>query len=123
MHDYDPVNVAVLRGRLSRPATSRLLPSGDRLATFEVTVEQAGLRAETVPVVWFDAPASVAGLDVGEPVVAVGRVRRRFFRVGERTESRTEVVADRVVPVRQVDRAQRAIERALAALYPAAGPS
>jgi single-strand DNA-binding protein len=123
MHDYEPVNVAVLRGRLSRPATTRLLPSGDRLATFEVTVEQSGLRAETVPVVWFDAPASVAALDVGEAVVAVGRVRRRFFRVGERTQSRTEVVADRVVPVRQVERAQRAIERALAALNPAPGPS
>jgi single-strand DNA-binding protein len=114
--EYDPVNVAVLRGRLSRPAASRVLPSGDRLASFEVTVEQAGQRAETVPVVWFDAPASIASLNVGEVVVAVGRVRRRFFRAGDRTQSRTEVVADRVVPLRQEERARRAVERAVAPL-------
>lgn len=123
MPEYDPVNVAVLRGRLSRPATSRVLPSGDRLASFEVTVEQAGLRAETVPVVWFDAPASIAGLDVGEVVVAVGRVRRRFFRAGEGTQSRTEVVAERVVPLRHEERARRAVERAVATLVAAPGAS
>ncbi|MBO0715448.1 MAG: single-stranded DNA-binding protein [Acidimicrobiales bacterium] len=123
MVEYEPVNVAVLRGRLSRPATSRVLPSGDRLASFEVTVEQAGLRAETVPVVWFDAPASVASLDVGELVVVVGRVRRRFFRAGDQTQSRTEVVADRVVPLRQEERARRAVERATAVLLATPGTS
>ncbi|MBO0894034.1 MAG: single-stranded DNA-binding protein [Acidimicrobiales bacterium] len=123
MVEYEPVNVAVLRGRLSRPATSRVLPSGDRLASFEVTVEQAGLRAETVPVVWFDAPASVASLDVGELVVVVGRVRRRFFRAGDQTQSRTEVVADRVVPLRQEERARRAVERATAVLLATTGTS
>ena len=30
----------------------------------------------------------------------VGRVRRRFFRAGGVTQSRTEVVADEVVPTR-----------------------
>lgn len=124
MADYEPVNVAVLRGRLSRPASWRVLPSGDRLASLEVTVEQAGRRAETVPVVLFDAPASVASLDVGDVVVAVGRVRRRFFRVGDRTQSRTEVVADRVVPLRKQRRARRAVEGAVAALVatPKKGP-
>jgi single-strand DNA-binding protein len=122
MPQSQPVNVAILRGRLARPATSQLLPSGDRLVSFEVTVERAGLRAETVPVVWFDAPASAESLDVGEAVVAVGRVRRRFFRAGDRTQSRTEVVADRVIPLRQEERARRAIERALAALRATPGP-
>jgi single-strand DNA-binding protein len=122
MPQYQPVNVAILRGRLARPATSQLLPSGDRLVSFEVTVERAGLRAETVPVVWFDAPASVDSLDVGEAVVVVGRVRRRFFRAGDRTQSRTEVVADRVIPLRHEERAHRAIERALAVLSATPGP-
>jgi single-strand DNA-binding protein len=116
MSSYRSLNVTIVRGRLSRPAASRLLPSGDRLASFEVSVERDGARAESVPVVWFDAPASATALDAGEPVVAVGRVRRRFFRAGERTESRTEVVADRVVPLRQEERAHRVVQRALEAL-------
>jgi single-strand DNA-binding protein len=42
----------------------------------------------------------------------VGRVRRRFFRAGGTTQSRTEVVADSVVPARQAKRARAAVEKA-----------
>ena len=44
--------------RLARPPETRELPSGDRLVAYEVTVERPNERAETVPVVWFAAPAS-----------------------------------------------------------------
>jgi len=32
-------------------------------------------------------------------LLAIGRVKRRFFRVGGATQSRTELVADRVLPM------------------------
>jgi len=65
-----------------------------------------------VPVVWFEAPARAAELAVDEQVVVVGRVRRRFFRAGGGTQSRTEVVADVVVAARQARRARSALEAA-----------
>ena len=105
-------NVVALVGRLARPAEWRELPSGDRLVTYEVTVARPGEKAEGVPVVWLDAPAAAADHDVGERVVVVGRVRRRFFRAGGSTQSRTEVVADTVVSARQAKRARGALEKA-----------
>ena len=109
------MNVAVLVGRLARPAEERELPSGDRLVSYEVTVPRESERAESVPVVWFDAPPSAATLDVDEKVVVIGRVRRRFFQAGGRTQSRTEVVAEKVIPARS-KRARQALEGALASL-------
>ncbi len=107
------MNVVVLRGHLARPAEARVLPSGDRLVSFEVTVEGPG-RAETVPVVWFDAPARAASFDVGAPVVVVGRVRRRFFRAAGTTASRTEVVAEVVLPAGHTKRVETALRQATA---------
>ena len=109
-------NVVVLIGRLARPAEARELPSGDRLVAYEVTVDRPGERAETVPVVWFAAPPSAGDHDVDERMVVVGRVRRRFFRTGGGTQSRTEVVAEAVVSARHTKRAAAALERAQARL-------
>jgi single-strand DNA-binding protein len=109
-------NVVVLIGRLARPPEARELPSGDRLVAYEVTVDRPGERAETVPVVWFAAPASGVDHDVNERMVVVGRVRRRFFRTGGGTQSRTEVVAEAVVNARHTKRVQAALARARAAL-------
>ena len=114
------MNMVVLRGRLTRPCELRLLPSGDQLVALDVSVARPGARAEGVPVVWPGAPASAVGLDVDQEVVVVGRVRRRFFRTGGRTESRTEVVADVVVPARQAKRARAAVAGAVAQLDPSA---
>ena len=105
-------NVAVLVGRLARPAEPRDLPSGDSLVQYEVTVPRQNERAESVPVVWFDAPASAGDYDVDEKVVVVGRVRRRFFSTPGGTQSRTEVVADQVVPSRYTKKMAAAIDRA-----------
>ena len=110
----DPVNVVILRGHLSRPPEQRLLPSGDVLATFEVTVPASGgVRTETAPVAWPGAPAAALELAEGEEVVVAGRVRRRFFRAAGAVQSRTEVVADAVVPLRHRKRSAAAVDAAV----------
>ena len=107
------MNIVIVQGTLSRPAQQRLLESGDRLVALDVTVRRDGERAESVPVVLFDAPASVGALGVYTEVVVTGRVRRRFFRAGGATQSRTEVVADAVVPTRQRKKARQAVDNAI----------
>lgn len=108
------MNVVVLRGTLSSPPTVRTLPSGDDLVALEVTTRPPVGPAESVPVSLFGAPPRVRALVAGAEVVVTGRIRRRFFRVGATTTSRTEVVADAVVPASQRTRATRAVEQALA---------
>lgn len=108
------MNVVILAGSLSRAPEERSLPSGDRLVAYEVTVRPKDHKAESVPVVWLDAPPRAAALDPGAEVVVVGRVRRRFFRTPAGTASRTEVVADAVVPARQRKRAAAAVDAAWA---------
>jgi single-stranded DNA-binding protein len=115
------INLVVVEGVLTRPAQDRQLPSGSRLLTFEVTVRPADGPAETVPVAWFDAPAWATSLDENTAVVVIGRVRRRFFRaLGGATQSRTEVVAERVVRVSDLRRARAAMAAAGAAVEAAA---
>ena len=110
------MNLAVLRGTLSRAPEPRTLPSGDLLVGYELTVRPAdGSRAETVPVVWIEAPPSATRLAPGAEVVVVGRVRRRFFRAGGGTGSRTEVVAASVLKA-GTTRADRSVERAAVVL-------
>jgi single-strand DNA-binding protein len=106
------MNVVVLEGSLSRPPASRELPSGDQLVAYEVTVRRPDQPAESVPVVWLDPPARASDLEAGEVVVVVGRVRRRFYRTPAGTGSRTEVVAESVVPARHRKRALAAVEGA-----------
>ena len=110
------MNVVVLHGRLCRPSELRVLPSGDRLVALELSMARPGAKAESVPVVWHEAPAAAESLDVDQQVVVVGRVRRRFFRAGGATQSRTEVVADVVVPARQAKRARKVVAEAAARL-------
>lgn len=111
------MNVVALSGRLIRPAEERVLPSGDRLVELELSTRRAeGERAESVPVVWPDAPASASTLEPDREVVVVGRVRRRFFRSGGVTQSRTEVVADGVVPAKSAKRVDALLAKARAAL-------
>lgn len=106
------LNVVLLRGRLSRPAALRVLPSGDRLVALELSIAGPAAKAEGVPVVWHDAPAAAETLDVDQAVVVLGRVRRRFFRAGGATQSRTEVVAEAVVPAHQAKRTRSLVTRA-----------
>jgi single-strand DNA-binding protein len=92
----DAANVVVLVGELSGQPRRRQLPSGDELVEFDVTTRgESGTGS--VPVAWFDAGAAADDLAAGTSVAVAGHVRRRFFRAGGATQSRTEVVATRVI--------------------------
>src|SRR5688572_9643935 len=108
------LNVVAIRGRLSRPAEERVLPtSGDRLVGLDLTVRRPDAeKAESVPVVWHDPPATAVNLDTGDEVVVVSHVARRFFKVGGATQSRTEVVAHVVVPIRSAKEIEGALPSA-----------
>jgi len=109
------MNIVLLHGLLTREPDVRELPSGDHVASFDLTVRDDGYETEVVPVAWPDAPlGSVDKLEAGSEVIVTGRVRRRFFRSGGATQSRTEVVASTVVTSRQAKAAHRAIDAALA---------
>jgi single-strand DNA-binding protein len=108
------MNVVVLHGVLSRAPDLRELASGTQLVLLDVSTEHATGRA-TVPVAWLDPPDEVE-LTEGAEVVVTGYVRRRFFRAGGSTQSRTEVVADQVVPARSKAKVRRVMEQALSAV-------
>jgi len=98
-------NIAVIRGTLTHDPRSRDLPGGATVLQFDVVtrVVTAG-RATNVslPVAWNDPSATqIALLAPGTEVLVVGTVRRRFFRVGAATQSRTEVIAEVVIPTRR----------------------
>ncbi len=115
---HEPVlgNIAVIRGSIRTDSTLRELPGGSVVVQFDVTTitESAGRqRNVSVPIAWNDPTATQLGvLTVGAEVLVVGTVRRRFFRVGGATQSRTEVVADAVVPTRQHKRVANAVREA-----------
>lgn len=110
------INLVVLHGVLARPAALVELPSGSRLAGFEVTVRRPDGPAEPVPVTWADPPGWAAELDAGVAVMVLGRVRRRFFRSGGATQSRTEVVAARLVRVTAPRRVTALLDEAIRCL-------
>jgi len=120
------MNVVVLAGRLSGPPSDRVLESGTRLLSLQVTTQSPDERAESVPVVWFDPQAGALDMQEGDEVVVVGRVRRRFFRTGTVTQSRTEVVADRIVSARRAASVRTAmasaVERLASGLEPEIPP-
>src|SRR5690606_34721390 len=102
----------------SSPPTVRTLRSGSVLHTFEVTVREEGQPTTSVPVVLLDGRPPDIG--EGDRVAVVGRVRRRFFRAGGATVSRTEVVADEVALVRRRSTVARLVRAAVARMDAAA---
>ncbi|WP_041298269.1 single-stranded DNA-binding protein [Ilumatobacter coccineus] len=100
-----PSNTVVLRGTIANEPTDRQLPSGVTVVQFDLrTIVTGADRSDTitVPLSWSDPTAAgrAAAVD-GADVVVTGTVRRRFFRAGGQTQSRTEVVVDRLVPSRR----------------------
>ena len=110
------LNLAVLRGHLSRAPEEVTLASGDLLVRYELTVPRPDARADTVPVVALSPPTYARGLEPGTEVVVVGRTRRRFWSAGGSTRSQVEVLATDVVPARRKAGRTRALARALATL-------
>ncbi len=109
------INLTVLVGRLFRPPGLRPLPSGDSVLTLELSMRVEGAPTESVPVAWFAPAPTAASWEAGEELLVVGRTRRRFFRAGGATQSRTEVVAETVTPTRRAATARKAL---LAAVDP-----
>lgn len=119
MNDHDDAvsgNIAVIRGSVRAEPAVRERPGGGVVAQFDVatTIESDGRQLSvSVPIAWNDPTATQVGvLAVGFDVLVVGSVRRRFFRAGGVTQSRTEVVADLVVPVRHHKRVGTALRAA-----------
>lgn len=104
------LDLAVLVGTLSSDPVEQTLPSGSVLLRYEVTVRDRA-PADTVPVAWVD-PRRPPALAVGDRVVVVGRVRRRFFRAGGATRSATEVLATSVSRPRSTSAARAALAQA-----------
>lgn len=111
------MNVVVLSGRLLSDPAPRELPSGDVIWSLDLATAVEGEEGTTlaVPVVW--TADQVPNWSKGAELAVSGVVRRRFFRVGGSTQSRTEVVATKVVEITR----RRPLERALATVVAALG--
>lgn len=107
------MNLVVVQGVVRDDPVGRSLSSGQQIISFELAVRTSDETLESVPIVVFDAACAVAPDD---EVVVIGRVRKRFFRVGGATQSRTEVVADRVVPARRRAQVAKALDQAIAVI-------
>jgi len=88
-------NLALVRGRLVALPTVRVIDRHQRATTFDLATLVNGRRA-VVPVVALNMDLPV--IKVGDEVTAFGHIRRRFFRVGARTQSVTELLAEHIVP-------------------------
>lgn len=111
----DATNVAVVQGRLSGAPRRRELPSGSALVELDVTTRGEG-GSNSVPVAWFEPGALADSLQADDEVLVVGYVRRRFFRSAATTQSRTEVVAQRVVRASKHAQVGRALGEVAAAI-------
>lgn len=111
-------NVVILHGTITNEPTPRRLPSGDTVVQFDLRTIVGGTDQPsnvTVPLSWTEPPASGVGVAIeGADVVVVGTVRRRFFRAGGQTQSRTEVVVGRLVPAKR-KKSVRSLMAAIAA--------
>lgn len=90
----ESTNIAVVRGRLVALPTVRVIDRHQRATTFDLACLVNGKRA-VVPVVALNLDLPI--IKVGDEVTALGHVRRRFFRVGARTQSITELVVEQIV--------------------------
>jgi single-strand DNA-binding protein len=103
------VNVAALIGTLSSDPANKTLPSGDTVLSYEVTCRVQGREVDSVPVSWMNAPKRTPAVAKGDRVIVVGHARRRFFRAGGATASRTEIVATRVARITSSSRSATAL--------------
>jgi single-strand DNA-binding protein len=111
------MNIVVLSGRLLSDPTARELPSGEVIWSLDLSTEVRAAESATcvaVPVVW--SGAELPGWAKGAELAVAGVVRRRFFRAGGSTQSRTEVVATKVSEITRRRSPERALAGALGTL-------
>lgn len=104
------MNIAVVRGTVLREPQERTLATGQKVVSLDVNVSYDDRPNENLEVVWVDPPRNLVVPRQGNEVVAIGRVRRRFYKAGANVVSRTEVVADTVLTTRQATRITRALQ-------------
>jgi single-strand DNA-binding protein len=110
------LNMVIVIGKLTRPLQVRSLPSGVWLASFDLHVVRADESVDTVLVALFQTAENAVEWKTGEELLVVGRVRRRFFRIGGSTQSRTEVVAEIALSLNHKDKVCTALADAGTAL-------
>src|SRR5262245_48605160 len=110
------VNLSVLCGPCSGAPEVRVLESGTRVASLAVRCPGGDDRATSVPVTVWDPPAWVEALAPGDPVVVVGRLRRRFYQRPGGVSTRVDVEAELIGRARDRRRRDAALRRAEAAL-------
>jgi single-strand DNA-binding protein len=110
------MNIAVVRGVVLRDPTERTLATGQKAVSLDVSVSYEDRPNENLEVVWLDPPRNLVVPRQGNEVVAIGRVRRRFYKTGAGVVSRTEVVADTVLTSRQTSRITKALAEAAKSL-------
>jgi hypothetical protein len=89
------MNVVVIEGTVGSAVDRLELASGTQVWSFTVSAPLEDGHTHAVPVAWNDPPG--IELEEGTDIAVLGTVRRRFFRSGGSTFSRTEVVAEAVV--------------------------
>jgi single-strand DNA-binding protein len=87
------INFVLLIGTIDNTPTTREMPGGAPWVNFDLGCHTEH-GTETIPIV---TELHVAPDLLGETVEIHGRVRRRYFRAGGVTQSRTEIVAHRII--------------------------
>lgn len=116
--DPGPANVVYLRGRLAADPVEKVLPSGDVLLSFRLTVDRPATRHATTSKVRVDSlecvvvraglRRAVARAAPGDELEVEGSLQRRFWRGPAGATSRYAVAVDAVrrtkAPVRSTTR-------------------
>jgi len=111
-------NLVVLSGTVTLEPALRELKDGVVLQ-FDVSTPLGEGATTSVPVAWHDpTPTQASSFTAGDDVVVTGTVKRRFFRVGGQTQSRTEVIVATLVPSRRKKSANSALAAAAASIRP-----
>ncbi len=114
--DTGSINTVVVAGTITSDPTIRELKTGTVVVQFDLNTPVDGDNI-SVPIAWHDpTPAQQSTIVSGNHLVVVGTVRRRFFRVGGQTQSRTEVIAETVIPARRAKSVRSAIASVAEAL-------
>jgi hypothetical protein len=91
----DHWSLSLLVGRAMGTPSTRSTPAGD---VTEVDVRSAQFRGTEVVSASVVGPSAIfVGIDEGTEILVIGTTRRRFFRSGGATVSRTEIVATQVI--------------------------
>ena len=80
-------------GRVTSPATERVLPSGDTITSWRITIDRDGDGRDVVDCTAWSARLQRSSLtwQKGDVVEISGAIRRRFWRAGAGLGSATEV--------------------------------